>query len=97
VQSSRPILILPIRRQFLNINDKDFNFKYIEFGSFKLQSKFDFNLMSVLALQYIIGLDAETFHRMVEQHLWKPRKNTNLAQSGFKGINLMEGTKIVIF
>jgi hypothetical protein len=38
------------------------------------------------------------FHRMVEQHLWKPRKNTNLAQSGFKaGINLMEGTKIVIF
>jgi hypothetical protein len=64
VQSSRTIFNSSYSSPVVNINDKDFNFSYIEFENLSYnQNSFDSNLMSVLAFYcyYIIGADADTF------------------------------------
>jgi hypothetical protein len=103
VQSSRPIFNSTYSSPVLNINDKDFNFKYIEFEALNYNpNSFDSNLMSVLAFysNIIIGLDAETFASNGGAASLETAQNiVNLAaQSGFKGWNQSDGgTKIVIF
>jgi hypothetical protein len=66
VQSSRTIFNSSYSSPIVNINDKDFNFSYIEFENLAYnQNSFDSNLMSVLAFYcyYIIGVDADTFEQ----------------------------------
>src|SRR6478672_3830245 len=64
VQSSRTIFNSSYSSPVLNINDKDFNFSYIEFENISYNpNSYDSNLVSVLAYYayMIIGADAETF------------------------------------
>lgn len=64
VQASRPVFNSSFTTPIININDKDFNFQYIEFQNlFYSPSSYDSNLVSVIAYySYIIlGIDAETF------------------------------------
>lgn len=64
VQASRPVFNSSFTTPIININDKDFNFQYIEFQNlFYSPTSYDSNLVSVIAYySYIIlGVDAETF------------------------------------
>lgn len=64
VQSSRTVFNSTYSSPVLNINDKDFNFSYIEFENITYNpNSFDSNLISVMAYYayMIIGSDAETF------------------------------------
>ncbi len=64
VQSSRTIFNSTYSSPVLNINDKDFNFSYIEFENITYNpNSFDSNLISVMAFYayMILGADAETF------------------------------------
>lgn len=64
VQSSRTIFNSTYASPVININDKDFNFSYIEFENITYNpNSFDSNLISVLSFYayMIIGSDAETF------------------------------------
>jgi Domain of unknown function (DUF4835) len=66
VQSSRPVFNSSYSSPIININDKDFNFKYIEFENLTYSpNSFDSNLMSVIAFycNLIIGTDAESFEK----------------------------------
>ena len=64
VQASRPVYNSTYTSSILNINDKNFNFQYIEFQNLLYNpNSYDSNLISTLAFySYIIlGVDAETF------------------------------------
>lgn len=64
VQSSRPIFNSGYSSNLLNINDKDFQFQYIEFQQMYFNpNSYDSNLMSTLAfyIYIILGIDAESF------------------------------------
>lgn len=64
VQSSRPIFNSTYSTPLLNINDKDFNFQYIEFQNlFYSPNSYDSNLVSTIAYYcyIILGVDAESF------------------------------------
>ncbi|WP_298393225.1 DUF4835 family protein [Flavobacterium sp.] len=64
VQSSRPIYNSSFSSPILNINDKDFNFQYVEFQNlFYNPNSYDSNLVSVIAFYnyMILGFDAESF------------------------------------
>ncbi|MBQ0117674.1 MAG: DUF4835 family protein [Flavobacterium sp.] len=64
VQSSRPGFNSNYNSPVLNLNDKDFNFSYIEFQNMVFnKNTFDSNLLSTLAFyaHLIIGLDADTY------------------------------------
>ncbi len=64
VQSSRTIFNSTYSSPVLNINDKDFDFSYIEFENITYNpNSYDTNLISTLAYYayMIIGADAETF------------------------------------
>jgi hypothetical protein len=64
VQSSRTIFNSSYASPVLNINDKDFNFSYIEFENITYNpNSYDSNLISVLSFYayMILGADAETF------------------------------------
>ncbi len=64
VQSARPIYNSTYSSPVLNINDKDFSFRYVEFQQMVFNpADFDSNLISVLAFYcyMIIGADGDTF------------------------------------
>lgn len=64
VQASRPIYNSNYLSPFLNVNDKDVVFTYVEFQNLNFdQNTFDSNLMSIMAFysNLIIGLDGDTF------------------------------------
>ncbi|MBB1194092.1 DUF4835 domain-containing protein [Flavobacterium sp. SOK18b] len=64
VQSSRPTFNSTYASPVFNFNDKDFNFRYIEFENlFFNPASFDSNLVSVVSFYsyLILGLDADTF------------------------------------
>ena len=64
VQSARTIFKSTYSSPLVNINDKDFNFSYVEFQPLAFNpNSFDSNLLSVIAFYcyYIIATDAETF------------------------------------
>lgn len=63
VQSSRTVFNSSYSSPVLNINDKDFNFSYVEFENITYNpNSYDTNLISTLAFYayMIIGVDAET-------------------------------------
>jgi hypothetical protein len=64
VQASRPVYNSSFSTPILNINDKDFNFQYIEFQNlYYSPTSYDSNLVSTIAYYcyIILGVDAETF------------------------------------
>lgn len=98
VQSSRPVFNSTYASPLLNVNDKDFNFRYVEFENLYFNpNSFDSNLVSVIAYYsyMILGVDADSFapqggtpHFQIAQNI------VSLAQSsGFKGWTQNEGNQ----
>jgi hypothetical protein len=64
VQSSRPVYNSTYNTPVYNFNDKDFNFKYLEFQNIVFNpNQYESNLVSVIAFHVymILGMDADTF------------------------------------
>lgn len=98
VQSSRPVYNSSYVSPVLNINDKDFNFKYIEFENINYNpNSFDSNLVSTLAFyaNLIIGMDAETFIANSGTDYFNIAQNivSVAAQSGYKGWSQSDGNQ----
>ncbi|CAM3865052.1 DUF4835 domain-containing protein [Flavobacterium cucumis] len=90
VQSSRPIYNSTLSSPIININDKNFNFRFIEFENMIYdENSFSSNLVSVLAFyaNVIIGLDKDSFSELGgTKNLESAQNIVNVAQtSGFKG------------
>ena len=96
VQSSRPLYNSTFSSPILNINDKNFSFRFIEFETMVYdQNSFNSNLVSVLAFysNLIIGLDQDSFAiNGGTKYLEIAANIVNVAQtSGYKGWSLSEG------
>ena len=96
VQSSRPIYNSTFLSPILNLNDKNFNFRFIEFETMLYdQNSFNSNLISVLAFyaNVIIGLDKDSFsEKGGTEYLQIASNIVNVAQtSGYKGWSQSEG------
>ncbi|UGS24587.1 type IX secretion system protein PorD [Flavobacterium channae] len=96
VQSSRPIYNSTLSSPILNINDKNFSFRFIEFENLIYdQNSFNSNLVSVLAFysNLIIGIDQDSFTELGGTEYLQIASNiVNVAQtSGYKGWNQSEG------
>ncbi|WP_395054150.1 DUF4835 family protein, partial [Flavobacterium sp.] len=96
VQSSRTIFNSTYSSPILNINDKDFSFRYIEFEALNYNpNSFDSNLMSVIAFyaNIIIGIDAESFSVEGGNQYFEAAQNivNQAAQGGYKGWNQSDG------
>jgi hypothetical protein len=97
VQSSRPIYNSTFSSPILNVNDKNFSFRFIEFESLIYdQNSFNSNLVSVLGYyaNLIIGLDMDSYAlKGGSQYLEIASNIVNVAQSsGYKGWSQTEGT-----
>lgn len=98
VQSSRPVFNSTYASPVLNYNDKDFNFRYIEFENLTYNpTSFDSNLVSVMAFYsyMIIGMDADTFSPQGgSKYLEMAQDVSNVAlQGGFKGWSQADGNQ----
>ena len=96
IQSSRPIFNSTYESPILNINDKDFNFRYIEFEQLIYdQNSYTSNLISVLAFysNLIVGLDKDSFEDLGGTKQLETASNiVNIAQtSGYKGWSQSDG------
>ena len=90
VQASRPVFNSTLSSPILNINDKNFNFRFIEFENMIYDANnFSSNLVSVLAFysNLIIGIDMDSFSKLGgTEYLGVAANIVNVAQSsGFKG------------
>lgn len=98
VSSSRPIYNSTYSSPVFNFNDKDFNFKYIEYENLIYNpNSFDSNLVSVLAFyaNVIIGIDADTFSPLGGSDYFQTAQEIgSLAQSGnYKGWSQADGNQ----
>ncbi len=96
VQSSRPIFGSSFSTPIYNFNDKDFNFRYLEFQNLIFNpNQFESNLISVLAyhIYMILALDADSFSRKGGDEYYKQAQIiTNYSQQGnFKGWKVEDG------
>ncbi len=96
IQSSRPVYNSTLSTPILNINDKNFSFRFIEFENLIYDpNTFNSNLVSVLAFyaNLIIGLDQDSFSELGGTEYLQIASNiVNVAQtSGFKGWSQSEG------
>lgn len=96
VQSSRPVYNSTLSTPILNINDKNFSFRFIEFETMVYdQNSFNSNLISVLAFysNIIIGMDMDSFALNGGSKYLEIASNiVNVAQSsGYKGWSQSEG------
>ena len=96
IQSSRPIYGSSFGTPVYNFNDKDFNFRYLEFQNLIYNpSQFESNLISVIAyhVNMILALDADTFEENGGDAYYKQAQViTNYSQQGdFKGWRLEDG------
>jgi hypothetical protein len=96
VQSSRPVFGSSFTTPIYNFNDKDFNFRYLEFQNLIYNpSQFESNLVSVLAfhINMVLGLDAESFSENGGDVYFKQAQTiTNYSQQeNFKGWKLEDG------
>ncbi|MBV2195915.1 DUF4835 family protein [Flavobacterium sp. HXWNR69] len=96
IQSSRPVFNSTLMSPIVNINDKNFTFRFIEFENLIYdQNTFNSNLVSVLAFyaNLIIGLDQDSFSELGgTEHLQIASTIVNVAQtSGYKGWSQSEG------
>ncbi|KGO95745.1 DUF4835 family protein [Flavobacterium enshiense] len=85
VQSSRPVFNSTYTSPVFNYNDKEFNFRYVEFENFIYNpNSYDSNLVAMVAFyaNIIIGLDADTFSNQGGTKYLEAASNmANLAQS----------------
>ncbi|WP_288984634.1 DUF4835 family protein [uncultured Flavobacterium sp.] len=96
IQSSRPVFNSTLSSPILNINDKNFSFRFIEFETMTYDpNSFNSNLVSVLAYysNIIIGLDLDSFSENGGTKYLEVASNiVNIAQtSGYKGWSQSEG------
>ena len=96
VQSSRPVFGSSYSTPVYNINDKDFNFKYVEFQNLIYnENQYESNLMSVLTfhIYMILGMDADTFSKNggTEYFIQAQRITNYSQQENFKGWKLEDG------
>lgn len=90
VQASRPVFNSTLSTPILNINDKNFSFRFIEFENMIYDANsFSSNLVSVLAFysNLIIGLDMDSFSKLSGTKYLETTANiVNYSQSsGYKG------------
>ena len=90
VNSSRPVYNATYTSPVLNLNDKDVQFKYVEFENFIYdQNAFTSNLVSILSFyaHVVIGADADTFANKGGTEFYeKALTVSNMAQSsGYTG------------
>jgi uncharacterized protein DUF4835 len=98
IQSSRPIYNSTYSSPVFNFNDKDFNFRYVEFENlFFDPNSFDSNLVSVLAFyaNMIIGIDADTYSPMGGTDYFTAAQSiaSVAQQSGYKGWSQQDGNQ----
>jgi len=97
VQSSRPVYGSSFTTPVYNFNDKDFNFRYLEFQNLIYNpTQYESNLVSVLAfhINMILGLDAESFSENGGDVYFKQAQTiTNYSQqdASSKGWKLADG------
>ena len=96
VQSSRPVYGSSFTTPIYNYNDKDFNFRYLEFQNLIFSpTQYESNLVSVLAFHVymILGLDAESFSPNGGDTYFKQAQTiVNYSQQdNFKGWKLADG------
>ena len=96
VQSSRPIYGSSFSSPIYNFNDKDFNFRYLEYQNLIFNpTQFESNMVSVLAfhIYMILGLDADSFSVNGGDLYFKQAQTiTNYSQQGnFKGWKIEDG------
>lgn len=98
IESSRPIFNSSYASPVFNYNDKDFNFRYIEFENLIFNpTNFDSNLVSVLAFYsyMILGFDADTY-ALNGGRPWFDIAQQVLSvaqQSGYKGWSQADGNQ----
>lgn len=97
VQSSRPIFNSTFSAPIVNINDKNFSFRFIEFEAMVYdQNSFNSNLVSVLAYyaNLIIGMDMDSYALKGGTKYFGIASNiVNVAEtSGYKGWSQSEAT-----
>lgn len=98
VQSDRSIFDSSYSSPVFNFNDKDFNFRYIEFENLIFNpNSFDSNLVAVISFycNLIIGLDADTFAEQSGTPQLETAQNiaTMAQQSGYKGWSQSDGNQ----
>lgn len=97
VQSSRPVYGSSFTSPVHNFNDKDFNFRYLEFQNLIFNpTQYESNLVSVLAfhVNMILGLDAESFSENGGDVYFKQAQtivNYSQQDASFKGWKLADG------
>ncbi|SFZ92153.1 protein of unknown function [Flaviramulus basaltis] len=96
VQSSRPVYGSSFSTPIYNFNDKDFNFRYLEFQNLIFNpTQFESNLVSVLAFHVymVLALDADSFSEKGGDAYYKQAQTiVNYSQQGnFKGWKLEDG------
>ena len=90
IQASRPVFNTTLSTPIFNVNDKNFNFRFIEFENMIYDANsFTSNLVSVLAFytNVIIGIDNDSFSKLGGTEYLKTASNivTVAQSSGFKG------------
>ena len=90
IQASRPVFNSTLSTPILNINDKNFNFRFIEFENMIYDANsFTSNLVSVMAFytNLIIGIDGDSYSKLGGSEYLKIASNivTVAQSSGFKG------------
>jgi len=98
VQSTRPVFNSTYESPVFNYNDKDFNFRYVEFEILQFNpTNFDSNLVSVLAYYcyMILGFDADTFSLMSGNKYYDTAQQimTVAQQGGYKGWGQSDGNQ----
>jgi hypothetical protein len=96
IQSSRPVFGSSFSTPIYNFNDKDFNFRYLEFQNLIFNpTQFESNLVSVLAfhIYMVLALDADSFsEKGGDEHYKQAQTIVNYSQQGnFKGWKLEDG------
>jgi hypothetical protein len=86
VQSARPIHNSTYMSTVYNFNDKDFNFKYLEFQNLNFSpTQFESNLISVIIfhIYMILGIDADTFELYGGNNYYEQARDiANYSQQG---------------
>lgn len=95
VQAARPVYNSTYSTPILNINDKDFTFRYVEFENlFFNPNSFDSNLVSVVAFYayMILAFDADSFEPQGGNEYLEIAQNiVSVSQSGGKGWSQSDG------
>jgi hypothetical protein len=98
VQASRPVFNSSYNSSILSINDKDFNFRYVEFENLIYNpNSFDSNLVSVIAFYstMIVAIDSESYAYNGGDEYFKTAQDiVNVAaQGGYKGWSQQDGNQ----